>query len=80
MLRLGKRIRLTSEERAKFKCITGQTTLPTTIDQHNWALGRTAEFYRLLAAQENSADAELLARIAEGELITAAPASEPDKR
>jgi hypothetical protein len=34
---------------------------------------KTAEHYQLLAAQEGSADAELLARLAEGELIKTEP-------
>lgn len=80
MLRLNDKIRLTAEEAGLFKSITGQQTPPTTVSQHDAALERTAEYYRLLAAQENSADAEFLARLAEGELITAEPASEPNER
>lgn len=80
MLRLKRVIRLTREEGRLFETLTGQSTLPTSIAQYNRALEQTAHHYRLLAAQEDSADAEFLARIAEGELITAEPASEPDER
>ncbi|MBN3776265.1 hypothetical protein G3O06_01640 [Burkholderia sp. Ac-20345] len=80
MLQLGKKLRLTLNEARFFKVLTGSHLSPTSVDDYNRAIKRTAEHYHLLAAQEDSADAELLARIAEGELITAEPASEPDER
>lgn len=80
MLRLKSAIRLTREDGQIFETLTGLSTLPTSIAQYNRALETTARHYHLLAAQEDSADAELLARIAEGELIMAEPASVPDER
>lgn len=80
MLRLKDKLRLTSSESRFFKILTGRHEQPATVQQYNAAIQRTAEHYHLLAAQENSADAEFLARLAEGELITAEPASEPDER
>lgn len=80
MLRLKDRIRLTPAEGSVFKTITREQTAPTTVTQHNRALQKTAKRYHLLAAQENSTDAEFLARIAEGELITTEPESTPGGR
>lgn len=73
MLRLGKVLRLTTEEAERFQTISGQRVLPKSVEQYNRTLRQTAEHYQLLAAQEGSADAELLARLAEGELIKTEP-------
>lgn len=73
MLRLGGAVRLTAEETERFQTISGRRTAPKSVDEYNNALLKTAEHYRLLATQERSADAELLARLAEGELITTEP-------
>lgn len=73
MLRLGKVLRLTPEETERFQTISGDQTTPKSVEEYNKALLKTAEHYQLLAAQEGSADAELLARLAEGELIKTEP-------
>lgn len=80
MLRLKDKLRLSASESRFFKMLTGRREAPTTVQEYNIAIQRTAEHYHLLAAQENSADAEFLARLTEGELITAEPASEPNER
>lgn len=70
MLKSGKTIRLHADEAETFRLITGATKAPTTVDQHDAALKHTAAYYHELAVQEKSADAELLARIAEMNLLT----------
>ena len=73
MLRLGEALRLTAEETERFQTISGRRETPKSVEQYNKTLLKTAEHYQLLAAQEGSADAELLARLAEGELIKTEP-------
>ncbi|CAB3734120.1 hypothetical protein LMG22037_05852 [Paraburkholderia phenoliruptrix] len=80
MLRLKDKLRLNASESRFFKVLTGRHEAPATVREYNAAIQRTADHYHLLAAQGNSADAEFLARLAEGELITAEPASEPTER
>jgi hypothetical protein len=73
MLRLGETLRLTAEENERFQTISGRRVTPKSVEEYNKALLKTAAHYQLLAAQEGSADAELLARLAEGELIKTEP-------
>ena len=63
MLRFGEALRLTAEETERLQTISGRRVTPKSVDEYNNALLKTAEHYRLLAAQEGSADAELLARL-----------------